>query len=51
MKITTSITYSCKNILFNYLKITIGNKILYKLWMLYYDRIDGSEGNGVNKTS
>ena len=35
----------------NCLKITIINKFLYKLYMLYYDRIDLSEGIDINKTS
>ena len=43
------IIYSKKNGLISYLKITITNKFLYKLQMLYYDRIEISEGNDVNK--
>ena len=31
----------------NYLK----NKFLYKIQILYYDRVDVSEGTDINKTS
>ena len=26
------------------------NKFLYKLWMLYFDRIDSAERSDINKT-
>ena len=35
----------------NYLKITIINKFFYKLQMLYYDRIEDSEGIDINKAN
>ena len=51
IKITYIIINSFKNIYISYLKVTIINKFLNKLQMLYYDRIDIFEGTGVNKTS
>ena len=50
-KITTTTVYSYKNILINYLKTTIINKLLYKLQIPYYDRIVAFEGIDVDKTS
>ena len=50
-KITTTTVYSYKNILINYLKTTIINKLLYKLQIPYYDRIVVFEGIDVDKTS
>ena len=50
-KITTTAVYSYKNILINYLKTTIINKLLYKLQIPYYDRIVAFEGIDVDKTS
>ena len=35
----------------NFLKMTIKNKFLYKLWILYDNKIDVSEGIDINKTS
>ena len=49
--ITTTIIYSSKNFVINYLKIKIINKFLYNLQLLYFDRIDFLEGVDVSKTS
>ena len=35
----------------SYKCITLKNNFLYKIQILYYDRIDVSEGNDINKTS
>ena len=51
IKITYTIINSFKNVYISYVKVTIINKFLNKLQMLYYDRIDIFEGTGVNKTS
>ena len=51
IKTTTTIIHSQKNVRMNYLKVTIINKFLYKLQMLYFDKIDVSKGIYINKRS
>ena len=55
MKITTTITYFKKMVLemvFEDKSNTYFFQInVYMLWMLYFNRIDFSEGTDVNKTS
>ena len=45
--VTTTLIYYQEKIHMNYLK----NKFLYKIQILYYDRVDVSEGTDINKTS
>ena len=51
IKLTNTTIYSWENVRINYAKITIINKFLYKLQMLYYDRIGIFEGIAFNKIS
>ena len=51
MKIATATIKFQKKVHINYLKVTIINKFLYKLKMVYCDRIDHSEGIDIDKIS